>query len=125
MIGCTIQHLTHALLSKQPFQHLAKVILNDDYSELSCLYNVLTPERFSTFMDAYTVKSLNADDLPDILKVPDVKIFLEQTKSGFFMGLEYEYNGSKQDLTLDLVTVLLLSEKKYQKVLAKLEMQKL
>ena len=113
---------------KQPFQHLAKVILNDDYSELSCLYNVLTPERFSKYMDAYIVKSLNDDDLPDILKVPEGKIFLEQTKSGFFMNLEYESNGSKQELTLDLVTVLLLSKENYQKVLEvmpKHEMKKL
>ena len=73
---------------KQPFQHLAKVILIDEYSELSCLYHVLTPERFSTYIDAYIMKSLNADDLPDILKVPEGKIFLEQTKSGFLMNLK-------------------------------------
>eukprot|EP00092_Neocalanus_flemingeri_P036938 GFUD01040211.1.p1 GENE.GFUD01040211.1~~GFUD01040211.1.p1 ORF type:complete len:677 (+),score=156.40 GFUD01040211.1:62-2032(+) len=103
--------------SKQPFQHLANVILKDDHPELGDKGDVLTPERFSIFMDDIIWQALNEFELPAILKVPEGKNFLEQTKSGFFMNLEYVLNGGKQELTLDLVTVLILSRENYQKVL--------
>lgn len=103
--------------SKQPFAQLAKVILKADYPDLGESGDVLQPEKFSSFMDAFIWQALTEADLPETLKVPEGKNFLEQTKSGFFMNLEYESNGCNQELTLDLVTVLILSRDNYQKVL--------
>jgi len=103
--------------SKQPFPQLATVILKHDYEELGKNGDILTPEKFTSFMDAFIRQALTDTDLPEILKVPEGKNFLEQTKSGFFMNLEYESNGCKQELTLDLVNVLILSRENYQKVL--------
>ena len=68
-------------------------------------------------MEDFIWNALKDTDLPDDVQVPEGKNFLEQTKSGFFMNLEYYSKGSKQELTIDLVSVLNLSPKIYESVL--------
>jgi len=104
--------------SKQPFHELATVVLKADYPGLGAKGGVLTPSNFTSFVDSFINQALSEVDLPENLTVPIGKNFLEQSKSGFLMNLEYECNGTKQELTIDLVTVLVLSRDNYQKVLA-------
>merc|ERR1711970_1256763 len=104
--------------SKQPFHELATVVLKADYPGLGAEGGVLTPSNFTSFVDSFINQALADVDLPDNLTVPNGKNFLEQSKSGFLMNLEYECDGTKQELTIDLVTVLVLSRDNYQKVLA-------
>jgi len=103
--------------SKQPFPYLAKVKLKEDYPGLGKKGSILCPEKFSTFVDNLVSKTIIESSLPDPLKVPKGKILLERTRSGLFMNLEYESEGGKQELTLDLVTLLKLSYKNYKSVL--------
>jgi len=115
---CLAQQQLAKIDSKQPFHELAKVLLKDDYPGLGVKGDVLTPSNFSKFVDSFIKLALTEVDLPENLTVPYGKNFLEQTRSGFFINLEYESNGCKQELTIDLVTVLVLSRENYQKVLA-------
>ena len=104
--------------SKQPFPYLAKVILAADYPGLGDAGDILEPERFSNIMKDFVLETLNETNLPEGIYVPQGKNFLEQTKSGFFMNLEYENNDAvTQELTIDLVSVITLSQEKYELVL--------
>jgi len=103
--------------SKQPFPYLAKVRLKQDYPGLGKKGSILCPERFSEFVDNLVSKTIIESSLPDLLKVPKGKILLERTRSGLFMNLEYESEGEKQELTLDLVFLLKLSHENYKSVL--------
>lgn len=102
--------------SKQPFPYLAKVRLKQDYPGLGKKGSILCPERFSEFVDNLVSKTIIESSLPYLLKVPKGKILLERTRSGLFMNLEYESEGEKQKLTLDLVFLLKLSHKNYKSV---------
>jgi len=115
---CLAQKQLAKIDSKQPFHELATVILADDYQNLGAKGDTLTPNTFTSFVDMFIKQALNESELPDTLKVPAGKNFLEQTKSGFFINLEFESGGSKQELTMDLVTVLVLSRENYEKVLS-------
>eukprot|EP00092_Neocalanus_flemingeri_P006138 GFUD01006609.1.p1 GENE.GFUD01006609.1~~GFUD01006609.1.p1 ORF type:complete len:663 (+),score=138.53 GFUD01006609.1:264-1991(+) len=113
--------------SKQPFPHLANVILAAEYPGLGGTGDILEPETFSKFMEDFVWRTLTERNLPDIIHLPQGKNFLEQTKSGFFMNLEYELNGSTQEMTIDLVSVLTLSRENYEyirHVMPKYEMNK-
>ena len=69
-------------------------------------------------MKDFVLKTLTEKNLPEGIHVPQGKNFLEQTKSGFFMNLAYENNdGSTQELTIDLVSVITLSQENYELVL--------
>ena len=104
--------------SKQPFPHLAQVKLQSDYPGLGLAGETLEPEEFSRVMKNFMWQTLTEKNLPDCIHVPEGKDFLEETRSGLFMNLEYLDNEAEQGLTIDLVSVITFSSKEYESVLA-------
>ena len=103
--------------SKQPFPHLAKVILAGDYPGLGDVGDILQPEDFSRVIEDFVWGSLSENNLPEGIRVTEGENFLEQTKSGFFLNLEYDENGFRQELTIDLVSVITITREHYEAVL--------
>ena len=77
--------------SKQPFPHLAKVILAVDYPGLGDAGDILEPESFSKIMKDFVLKTLTeGGKIPKAFMFRREKTFLDKPSPDFFVNLEYE-----------------------------------
>ena len=110
-------------IGKQPAQHLVRVILRKDYPHLGKVGDELTPDVFAKAMDCFISTLLKDVQLPSWLRCPEGKSMvtapdlLERTKAGLVLNLEYNMlyfdetaNSKWQELSIDLVSVLVLSK---------------
>jgi len=114
---CPVQCQLKKVDSKQPFPHMAKVILKEDVKGLGRAGEELAPIAFSRIMDDFIWESISDKNLPENIWVPEGKEFLEKHKSGFVMNLEYKTEDEKvHELTVDLISVLILSIEQQEKI---------
>ena len=108
---------------KQPFPHLAKVVLGRSYPGLGKPGEELSPERFCLYMEDMIREAVEESPLPPEVRVPEGKSLveesgqveecrrvLERTKSGLVLNLEYLLDGRWQEMSVDLVSVLVLGK---------------
>ena len=110
-------------IGKQPVKHLAQVVLRKDYPHLGQAGDQLTAKVFGNAMEVFVSKLLRDIQLPswlrcregrDMVMPPDL---LERTKAGLMLNLEYEVEGEWHELSVDLVSVLVLTKDQRKKYL--------
>ena len=110
-------------IGKQPVKHLAQVVLRKDYPHLGQAGDQLTAKVFGNAMEVFVSKLLRDIQLPNWLRCPEGKDmvmppdFLERTKAGLMLNLEYEVEGEWHKLSIDLVSVLVLTKDQREKYL--------
>jgi hypothetical protein len=103
-------------IGKNPFPYLARVVLCGDYPGLGCKGEELKPESFCRHMEGIISEAVVKEQLPKGLRVPEGKSLvlscsqlLERTKSGLMLNLEYRDGERWQELSVDLVSNLVIS----------------
>lgn len=110
-------------VGKQPVKHLVRLILRKDYAYLGQAGDHLTAKQFGNAMECFVSKLLRKAELPPWLRCPEGKHIvmppdlLERTKAGLMLNLEYEVEGEWHELSVDLVSVLVLSKDQREKYL--------
>ena len=112
-------------LGKQPAKHLVRLVLRKAYPHLGEVGDELTPQRFGKVMDVFISHHLKNVQLPSWLRCPEGKSMVlapdlvERTKAGLMLNLEYleEEGGEWQELSIDLVAVLVLTKDQREKYL--------
>ena len=110
-------------IGKQPVKHLAQVVLRKDYPHLGKAGDQLTAKVFGNAMEVFVSKLLRDIHLPPWLRCPEGKDMvmppdlLERTKAGLMLNLEYEVEGEWHELSIDLVSVLVLTKDQRKKYL--------
>ena len=96
---------------KQPFPHLARILLGQTYPGLGAAGQQLQPAAFSLYMEKLVEAALDEWELPWGLRVDraEGRGFLERTGAGLVLSLEYlDRKEEWQGLSVDLVSVLCL-----------------
>ena len=113
-------------LGKQPAKHLVKLVLRKAYPHLGEVGDELTPQRFGKVADCFISHLLKDTQLPPWLRCPEGKSIVmmapdlvERTKAGLMLNLEYldDEGGEWKELSVDLVTVLVLTKEQREKYL--------
>ena len=113
-------------LGKQPAKHLVKLVLRKAYPHLGEVGEELTPQRFGKVADCFISHLLKDTQLPPWLRCPEGKSIVmmapdlvERTKAGLMLNLEYldDEGGEWKELSVDLVTVLVLTKEQREKYL--------
>ena len=110
-------------IGKQPVKHLVRVVLRKDYPHLGQAGDQLTAKVFGKAMEVFVSKMLRDIQLPPWLRCPQGKHMvmppdlLERTKAGLMLNLEYEVEGEWHELSVDLVSVLVLTKEQREKYL--------
>ena len=110
-------------IGKQPAKHLVRLILRKDYPYLGQAGDHLTAKVFGNVMEVFISELFRKAQLPPWLRCPEGKHMvvppdlLERTKAGLMLNLEYEVEGEWYELSVDLVSVLVLSKDQREKYL--------
>ena len=120
--GSEAVHLELAkVCNKQPFPLLAKVMLQKGHSCLGEAGQELLPGVFLRHMEGIVRRAVEDTPLPTNLRLQEVRSLvqpmLERTKAGLMLNLEYRTEEGWQELSVDLVSVLLLDKEHINQVL--------
>ena len=110
-------------IGKQPAKHLVRLVLRKAYPHLGEVGDELTPKTFGKVADWFISHLLKDAQLPSWLRCPEGKSIVmapdlvERTKAGLMLNLEYLEGGKWQELSVDLVAVLVLTKDQREKYL--------
>ena len=112
-------------IGKQPAKHLVRLVLRKAYPHLGEVGDELNPHRFGKVADWFISHLLKDAKLPSWLRCPEGKSIVmapdlvERTKAGLMLNLEYleKESGEWQELSIDLVAVLVLTKDQREKYL--------
>jgi len=112
-------------IGKQPAKHLVRLVLRKAYPHLGEVGDELNPHRFGKVADWFISHLLKDAKLPSWLRCPEGKSIVmapdlvERTKAGLMLNLEYleKESGQWQELSIDLVAVLVLTKDQREKYL--------